>query len=105
VQPPHLPALCPLSDTSLTHMNKLLSFLLGIPRLLKRAFDAAINSGVTEDLTALAVKLATEAATKFASNDEKRDYVVAELVKRGIKESIARFLVECAVQIIKSRVA
>ena len=62
----------------------------------------ATAKGLTDDLINIAVGEAKRAATSIADNQERRDWVVAQLEARGVPESVARFATEWAVQIIKA---
>lgn len=72
--------------------------------LLGKAFSAAKKSGLTDVVMGLAVDYAKSQVGLAITNDMKREKAVKYLVGRGIKESIARFAVESAVQIIKEKV-
>ena len=79
-----------------------LSFFKPFASLLKKAFNLAVEVGVTDDLIDLALKWARVAETKFVDNEKKRDFVVKMLVtKTGIPESVARLAVELAVRLLK----
>jgi hypothetical protein len=69
--------------------------------VIYRAIHSATARGLTKQLIEQAKELAKEAAAKFADNAQRREWVVARLVARGIPESIARLAVELAVSAIK----
>jgi hypothetical protein len=66
-----------------------------------KALNLAFARGLTKQLIEQAKELAKEAAAKFVDNAQRREWVVAQLVARGIPESIARLAVELAVSILK----
>jgi hypothetical protein len=68
---------------------------------LKRSMAAAAANGLTDQLVRDAYWLAKEAAGKALENEAARAFVVAELRRRGIPESIARTALELAVQLLK----
>lgn len=72
-----------------------------IGSLFKKAFNIAVERGLTDELLNDAKKMVIVAAGRFADNSEKREWVVKLLVLRGLPESVARFAVEAAVQLIK----
>lgn len=78
-------------------------FFRAIGRWAQRAFGIAKNNGLTDVLVQRALDLVKQAETQFVSNAEKREWVVQTLVAAGIKESIARFAVEMAVQLLKGQ--
>jgi len=69
--------------------------------LIKKAFNVATSSGLTDELVAKALVWVKAAAVKFVDNAAKREWAVAQLVKAKIPESIARLAVELAVQLFK----
>lgn len=71
--------------------------------LLGKAFSAAKKSGLTDEVMGLALDYAKAQVGQAFTNNTKRDRAVSYLVGKGIKESIARFAVESAVQIIKEK--
>ena len=73
--------------------------------LLQKAFDAAKANGLTDQLLSQALGLVREAATQFADNTERREWVVAALVANKVPESVARFAVEAALQVLKRELA
>lgn len=79
-------------------MKNPFGWLLG---LLKKAFRAAQESGLTDELLKWALELAKQAAKNFTDNASRREWVVSALVAKGAPESVARFAVESAVQLIK----
>ncbi len=58
--------------------------------------------GVTAWVTDEALALVRYAADQFVRNNAKRDYVVSQLVARGIPESTARIATELAVKLAKN---
>lgn len=82
-------------------MNIVISFFKKFGALLKRAFEAAEASGLNDKVVAIAEPLVREAAERFVENTQRREWVVAMLVAKGIPESIARLAVELAVQLVK----
>lgn len=77
------------------------SFFKRLGSILLSAFDAAGGNGLTDQIVQLALTFVKEAAVKFADNTERREWVVAQLVAKGIPESLARLGVELAVQLLK----
>lgn len=80
-----------------------LSFFKNLGHFVSRTFGI-IRKIVPEDQLVQAIALAKEAATKYADNPTRRAWVIAQLISRGIPESIARLLVELAVQHLKADV-
>lgn len=77
-------------------------FFKKVGTLFVKAFKAAADNGLTDKIIQIALVYVEEAASKFTDSTEKREYVVALLVSKGIPESIARLAVELAVQLFKS---
>lgn len=79
--------------------------LLGLFKVLGRwavrAFGIARQHGLNDDLVEQALELVTKADSQFSDNHVRREWVVAALIAAGVKESIARFAVEVAVQLFK----
>lgn len=82
--------------------KSLFGFLAG---LVKKAFQAAEANGLTDQAISQALGYARLALSRFADDAQRRDWVVAKLVGGGMKESIARFAVEAAVQLLKRELA
>lgn len=61
----------------------------------------AILHGVSPALLKKALGLVAQAAVLFADNAERREWAVKELIQHGLSESLARFLVELAVRLVK----
>jgi hypothetical protein len=79
----------------------LFDFFKKVGRVLRGAF-AVIQKIVPEVQLVAAIELARDAAKRFIDNTDRRNYVISELMLRfPIGESVARFLVELAVQQIK----
>jgi len=72
--------------------------------LLSQAFNAAKESGLTNELLQSALALVRVAATRFTDNSQKREYVVQALVSKGVPESIARLAVELAYRLFKKEI-
>lgn len=82
----------------------LLDFFKGTGTWLWRTFGI-IKKVVPEEYLTLAIGLAKSAAMKFVDNQARRDWAVAELMKiPGMRESVARLLVELAIQHLKEDV-
>ena len=81
------------------------SFLKPLGAFLSRAFKYAKESGLTDELVAMALPLIREANRKFVDNAKRREWVVAILVSRGVPESIARLVVELAFQVYRKELA
>lgn len=83
----------------------LTNWLHALTGWLRRALSAASANGLTDDLVRDAYWLAKKAAEQLDGADgveaQRRAWVIGELAKRGIPESIARFALEAAVQILK----
>lgn len=86
-------------------MNPFAAFLSAIGGLVQRAFKAAQDNGLTDEILKQALAWARVAATQFVDNDVRRAFVVKMLVSRGVPESIARIAVEAAVQLLKQEAA
>ena len=79
-----------------------LSFFKPFASLLKKAFNLAVEVGVTDDLIDLALKWARVAETKFVDNEKKRAFVLKMLVaKTGLPESICALALELAIRLLK----
>ena len=83
----------------------LIDFFKALGRLAKRAFSVAQERGLTDDLIQMALGFVSQAAGELTDNDARREWVVQQLVQRGIPESIARLAVELAVQLFKKQTA
>ena len=79
-------------------MKNPFGWLLG---LLKKVFQAAKDNGLTDEIVQLALGYVKRAATDFTDNTQRREWVVGLLMAKGVPESLARFAVEAAVQLIK----
>lgn len=73
--------------------------------LLSKVWGVVKSTGITDALMKLGIAYAKEAALKFTDNTQRREWVVQQLVTRGIPESVARLIVELAVQFIKKEAA
>lgn len=82
-------------------ITSLKNFFAKAGKVITAAFSAAANSGLTDDLVSLALVRVRDAAVIFVDNTERREWAVAQLVQKGIPESLARLGVELAVQIFK----
>jgi hypothetical protein len=79
----------------------LVDFFKGIGHLLANAF-AIVKKVVPEEQLALGIVLVKQAALKFVDNAERRAWVINQLQSRfHIPESIARLIVELALQHVK----
>jgi hypothetical protein len=67
-----------------------------------RAMTAAMANGMTNEVIRDAYWLAQEAAKKFDESPQMRAFVIAQLVARGVPESMARMALEAAVQILRA---
>ena len=81
--------------------NWFVSFWKKLGGLLKAGLKFAVERGLTDEIVKIALALVKIAGNKFVDNTERREFVVAALVKKGIPESIARIAVEIAVQLWK----
>lgn len=80
-------------------------WLFGVGKFLARVIGI-VRDAVPEPVLRFAIDKATEAAVKFATNDERREWLVQELMdKTGISESVARLAVELAIQYLKKHAA
>lgn len=79
----------------------ILDILIKFGTWLKKCLVAANAAGLTDDIIKLAYSWAKIAAVQLTDNAERREFVVRILVSKGIPESVARFAVEAALQIIK----
>lgn len=86
-------------------MNSLLAIFRALGRLIARALSFAESRGLTDALVQSALKLVGEADVTLDGNASKREWVVLQLVSRGVPESIARLAVELAVALYKGTVA
>lgn len=71
---------------------------LGTIRKALRGTLAWIRSRLTQDDFVFAVSIVRAAMVKFGDNAERREWAVTQLRRRGIPESLARWLVETALQ-------
>lgn len=78
-------------------------FFTHIGHFVARTFGI-VRKIVPEELLVKAIGLAKQAADKFVDNDARRNWVIAELRKLGVSESLARLVVELAVQHLKADV-
>ncbi len=74
--------------------KKIGSFLLD-------GIKAAAEHGLSDQVIGIALYLVKEAAVKFADSSERREWCVAQLVAKGIPESLARLGVELAYQLFQ----
>ena len=81
------------------------SFVGGLWGHISKAFSAAQAAGLTDSLVQLALPLIREANLKFVDNTERREWVVTQLAKGGVPESIARLAVELAFQLYRKELA
>lgn len=72
---------------------------------LGKVMAAAKANGLTDDIVKLAMRLANQAAVEFETNEARRNFVLTALSARGVPDSLARFALESAVQMIKQRTA
>ena len=77
---------------------------IGIGKGLLAALRFAERHGLTDDLLDLALRHVIDAQAQFASNDERREYVVRKLQGPFVPESVARLAVELAVARYKATV-
>lgn len=84
-------------------MSWFVDFFKALGRLAKKAFTVAQERGLTDDLIQLALQFVTKAAVDLPDNDARREWVIQQLVARGVPESIARLAVELAVQLFKKQ--
>lgn len=81
-----------------------MDFFRGMGHFLSRTLTI-VRKIVPEDLLLKAIALAQEAATKYTTNVARREYVLGQLMKiPGMSESLARLVVELAVQHLKADV-
>ena len=78
-------------------------FLKRLGTWLKQAL-AIVEQVVPDETIKMALDWARVAAGKELDNAQRREFVVALLVARGIPESLARLATELAVQILKKEV-
>ena len=70
--------------------------------MVQKAFAAAKANGLTDKLVNETYGLAQKAAEQFDDDtDAARAWVLAKLKERGVPESLGRFALEAAVQILK----
>lgn len=79
-------------------------FFKRLGSFLFKGMTYAIEKGLTDELVKLALGFVREAADKLVNNTEKREYIVRELMNRGVPESLSRLAVELAVMIYKKEV-
>ena len=89
----------------MSFFSKVGGYLSQFVGLVKKAFVAAASNGLTDKLIADTLVLVKAAALKYVDSADRRNYVIGQLVKRGVPESIARLAVELAVQLFKKEVA
>ena len=78
---------------------------VGIGKGILAALRFAHAHGLDDDLLDLALSQVLQAHVRFDSNDERREWAVAQLTTKHVPESIARLAVELAVQKYKQRVS
>ncbi len=71
--------------------------------VLAKVFAAAQANGLTDKLINEARTLAEVAARDLADNTSRREWVVQALVASGTSESLARFALEAAIQLLKKK--
>lgn len=76
-------------------------FFKGFGSLVQKAFQAAWDAGLKDELIAQALALVKQAETQFTDNAAKREWVVTQLVNLGVNESLARLAVELGVRLLK----
>jgi len=86
----------------MSFLSSVWSFFSTIGVLVKKAFDAARDKGLTEKVIATALVWVRVAATKYADNAQKREWVVSILMSKGLSEAVSRLAVELAVAIFKA---
>ncbi len=69
--------------------------------LIKKALGYAAKAGLTDEVMKKALELVRQAAEQFADNTERREFVIAALMRLGLPERLARLAVELAVMIWK----
>ena len=82
-----------------------MNFITAMFGFFRKAYAVAEANGLTQEINEKALDLVKTAATKFATNDQRRSWVISALVAAGVKESVARLAVEIAVQLLKARQA
>lgn len=83
----------------------LLDLFKKVKSLLEKVFQAAKDNGLSDEILDQAYRWAKVAAARFVDNTDRREFVVKMLVARNIPESVARFAVEAAVQLLKKELA
>lgn len=79
-------------------------WLKPVGKWVKKAFNF-VEKYVSDEMLEKAVSLVKAARDKFPTSPERRDWVVAELMKIGLPEHLARLAVELAVGIVKKEMA
>ena len=82
----------------------LVDFFKGIGHFLAKTFGL-VKKLVPEEQLAQAIELVRQAADKFVDNADRRRWVIAEIQQLfHLPESVARLIVELAVQHVKADV-
>lgn len=77
------------------------NWLKALGGLIKKAFGYAQRAGLTDEVLKRALELVRQAAEQFEDNTERREFVIAALMRLGLPERLARLAVELAVMIWK----
>ena len=82
----------------------ILRFFKAIGRGIARALQFAEARGLTDELVDLALSHVSKAQVRFLNSTDRREWVVAELMKDRVPESVARLAVELAVSAFKQKI-
>lgn len=85
-------------------MRGIFGFFQRLGSLIAKALRFAESRGLTDDLVDLALKHVLKAQEQFTTNEERRDWVLAQLRRKKVPESVARLALEMAVALYKGKV-
>lgn len=78
----------------------LFGWIKPLGRWVKKALSF-VEKYLSDEMIAKAVSLVKTARDKFDTNEEKRAWVLAELMKLGLSASMAGLILELAVSLVK----
>ena len=86
-------------------LSSISGFFKKVVGLISKALTAAVGAGLSDLIVSKALAYVKQAANKFADNAEKREWVIQQLMRAKVPESIARLAVELAYQLYREELA
>mgnify|MGYP001609268981 CR=1 FL=1 len=77
-------------------------FFAGVGKLIGQGLHLAKDAGLTDEIIQIAIPYIKQASIKYIDNTNRREWVVAVLMARGLPESVARLATELAYRIYKA---